>query len=281
MTMMKFLNTFDQPKTEVCQTIVCLHASTSTARQWQPLRAALQNKNYTIIAPDLYGYGQGPTPTDTFSMVDEIELVLSLLDEDACFHLVGHSYGGGVALRVAKQVPERVLSLTLFEPAALGYLKPHDYTAYMEAETALGAMERLVDEGELVQAASRFVNYWVGQGAFEQMPAYMQKIITSSMPKVRLEREGVFTDCVDVTRLSTLTMPIRVLSGTHSTMAAQALARLLHQTFPSSHWTELEGLGHMAPVTHATAVNKHIIAFLDSVVETNHQRALSSAWACP
>ena len=167
---MKFL-----PTLAPSQMAVCLHASASTSRQWQPLGEALETEGYDLITPDLYGYGQGPNPNANFSMADEVDHVLSTLNEWTPFHLIGHSYGGVVALRIAQHVPERILSLTLFEPVAFGYLKESDPVAFAEAERVLGSIAHLVDDGECVQAATRFINYWAGDHAFEHMPDYLPK----------------------------------------------------------------------------------------------------------
>ena len=71
---------------------------------------------YTLIIPDLPGHGQSPAQGRATAERDAL-LVAELLDNGA--HLVGHSYGGAVALRVAATRPDAVRSLTLIEPATL------------------------------------------------------------------------------------------------------------------------------------------------------------------
>lgn len=73
-------------------------------------------KSFTLIMPDLPGHGQTPAqgPVDADHDAD---LVAELLTEPT--HLVGHSYGGGVALRAAVKRPEMVRSLTLMEPSTI------------------------------------------------------------------------------------------------------------------------------------------------------------------
>ncbi|WP_420628929.1 alpha/beta fold hydrolase [Candidatus Leptofilum sp.] len=256
------------------QTVVCLHASASTSHQWHPLSQCLANKPYRFVAPDLYGYGQGPSPNGTFSMDDEVQLVLDNLYDDESFHLIGHSYGGSVALRVAQCVPERILSLTLFEPVSFGYLKANDMVTFTAVKKALGKTAKSVDRGDFVAAASHFINYWSGAQAFEQMPSSLQKMIVNCMPKVGLERQGLFGDCVDVMELAALAMPTLLLSGRQSTKAAQVLVGILHRALPSSDLIRVARLGHMAPVTNPDVVNPYIVDFLESISEVKRPLAM-------
>jgi len=70
-------------------------------------------ESHTLILPDLPGHGQ--TPLHGPVNVDhDADLVAELLTEP--MHVLGHSYGGGVALRVAAQKPEMIRSLILIEP---------------------------------------------------------------------------------------------------------------------------------------------------------------------
>lgn len=69
---------------------------------------------FTLIVPDLPGHGQSPARGGASAARDAL-LVADLLGDGA--HLVGHSYGGAVALRAAARRPDAVHSLTLIEPA--------------------------------------------------------------------------------------------------------------------------------------------------------------------
>jgi len=73
---------------------------------------------YHLLLPDRYGYGDSPDATGDYpsDYRQDAAAVADLLGAGA--HLVGHSYGGVVALLAAAQQPDRVRSLTLIEPAA-------------------------------------------------------------------------------------------------------------------------------------------------------------------
>jgi pimeloyl-ACP methyl ester carboxylesterase len=88
---------------------------------------------FTLILPDLPGHGQSPAQGHKNVERDAL-LIADLLGNGA--HLVGHSYGGKVALRVAAQHPEVVHSLTLVEPATFDIAKDDPVVHQMLIELA-------------------------------------------------------------------------------------------------------------------------------------------------
>ena len=114
--------------------IVLLHSSMSSKAQWATLSTQLADK-YRCIPLDLLGYGAAPFPAGAgpdyvHTLAHEAEAINAALATELApgepFHLVGHSYGGASALHLARQAPERVLSLALHEPVAFHLLPAHD-----------------------------------------------------------------------------------------------------------------------------------------------------------
>src|SRR5829696_9229991 len=104
--------------------VIALHCSGSTGRQWQSLTGALAD-TVAVVAPDFIGtpdmgHWCGRSP---FSLAAEAAPILALIDSSrGPIHLVGHSYGGGVALHVATLRSSRIASLALYEPSAFHLL---------------------------------------------------------------------------------------------------------------------------------------------------------------
>jgi len=106
------------------ETVVLLHASASSGAQWRSLTDCLQRR-WHVLAPDFHGYGRtDPWPEPALpGLGDAAALVDAILGRGTeRIHLVGHSYGGAVALRLASDRPARLLSLTLIEPVAFHLL---------------------------------------------------------------------------------------------------------------------------------------------------------------
>src|SRR4051812_7678272 len=101
--------------------IVLVHGITSTSETWERVMPALA-KQFTVIAPDLLGHGGSAKPRGDYSLGAYAsgvrDLLIALGHERATF--VGHSLGGGVAMQLAYQFPERCERLVLIDSGGLG-----------------------------------------------------------------------------------------------------------------------------------------------------------------
>ena len=100
-------------------TVIALHCSLGSGRQWAHLAETL-GQSHRVLAPDIAGYGNDPGPFEMpTTLAEEVEaLTYGLAEATGPIHLVGHSYGGAIAFKIATDSPlaHRVRSLTLIEP---------------------------------------------------------------------------------------------------------------------------------------------------------------------
>jgi pimeloyl-ACP methyl ester carboxylesterase len=98
--------------------VVLLHGSNvpDPERIWQAQR--LLADEFEVLVVDRRGFGQSPDATTPLTWDSEVADALALVGERA--HVVGHSYGGVIALLLAGRFPERVRSLVAIEPPAFG-----------------------------------------------------------------------------------------------------------------------------------------------------------------
>jgi pimeloyl-ACP methyl ester carboxylesterase len=220
---------------------------------------------FRVIAADLYDHGEsGPRPqARLLSMEDEAVALEALLPAEPV-HLVGHSYGAVVAMHIARRARVRVQSMALYEPAlwgTLSHLCPGD-AGTIEIEEIRDDTVRLVHAGLLAAAGERFIDYWAGAGTWSATPSQRRPKI---METVRLLGDGwhaVFAERWSAQALRSLDIPCLLLTGTRSTAAARRAVRLLRESLPRAAAVELEGLGHLGPITHPDLVNAAIEAFL-------------------
>ena len=105
----------------VDNTMLLIHSGGFTSRQWRKL-AEMLAPQFRVLAPDLIGYSpSAPWPDgEPFHFSRDVDYLLTLVDEPV--HLVGHSYGGFLALKLALARPDLVRSIAVFEPVAFGIL---------------------------------------------------------------------------------------------------------------------------------------------------------------
>src|SRR4051812_34678878 len=82
--------------------VVALHCSLGSGRQWAKLGAEL-GAGVKLIAPDLIGYGRNICLLDLpMTLAQEVRALRASLDQaEGPIHLVGHSYGGAIAFKIA------------------------------------------------------------------------------------------------------------------------------------------------------------------------------------
>lgn len=107
--------------------VVLLHSALSSSIQWKVLCNELNN-NFTVVNVDILGYGEADAVEceSSYSLSVEtkrIQKALALLNLNNAYHIAGHSCGGAIALKLAVENPNKLLSLALYEPVAFHLLE--------------------------------------------------------------------------------------------------------------------------------------------------------------
>ena len=101
--------------------LLLLHGLGRDSSTWKPVMAKLA-EHYTVIAPDFLGHGKSDKPLGDYSVggfANGMRDLLTVLGVDRAT-VVGHSFGGGVAMQFAYQYPERVERVVLVSTGGLG-----------------------------------------------------------------------------------------------------------------------------------------------------------------
>ena len=247
--------------------VMLLHSSASSSAQWRSLAEQLSG-HYRVIAPDLHGYGATSNwpGSGAFRLEREAEIVYALLGRcSGPAHLVGHSYGGAVALHVARKRPDLVASLAVIEPVAFHLLRGHDSEALAEIEGVAADVARALASGNYFEGMSRFVDYWSGPGAWETVPPEKRPGFTARLGKVALDFEATLRETAGLADFRAMTVPALVVQGTRSPRPTRRIWELLAHALPNARAATLQGAGHMAPLTHREAVSALLAAHLHGV----------------
>jgi pimeloyl-ACP methyl ester carboxylesterase len=243
--------------------VVLLHSSGASGGQWRVLSDSLSLR-WRAIAPDLCGYGASPAwhGSGRFTLAHEAERLQPLLGSlTQPVHLVGHSYGGAVALHLARMGRVRLRSLTLIEPVAFHLLRGRsgpDAAALAEIVRLAGAIQFALDRGDPDAGYGRFVDYWSGRGSWAQLPAARRAQLAPQLAKVALDFEAALNEPGTLAELHSLQVPTLLIRGARTTLPAHALCNLLATALPNVRSEVIDGAGHMAPLTHREAVNRLI-----------------------
>lgn len=262
------LNT-DALRLGVRPTIVALHASSSSGGQWAPL-AAYSAPHVDTVAVDLHGHGLGPAlpvPEDSV-FAEDVARVAKVCERIAAgVHLVGHSYGGATALRVALTIPERVHSVTVYEPVLFGVLRDCYGRGRPGAEIweIARAVRRHVRAGMRETAARLFIDYWSGAGTWNTLPEARQMGHAARMPVIAAQFESVIGDPVRLEHFKALDVPVLCIVGRQTRAPVVRIAELVAGALPHVSVERVAGLGHMGPVTHPLAFAERAVEFVRRV----------------
>ena len=246
--------------------VILLHSSGLIGAQWKRTVTSLRDR-FECTCPDLWGAGQsdvwGPAPQ--FRVEDELVLLGTLLDDLGPSSLVGHSYGGLVALQGALRWPERVKSVTVFEPVALSTLQtssqPGDQAEWESLQQPFWLDEQRGGSADWVR---QFIEYWSGPGAFAALPGPVQAQFIQAGPVVFGETVACRKAATTLEEYGRMKARLQVIRGGASTKTAARVCELLAGAVPGAKLHTIEGAPHMGPMTHAAQFNGLVSEWLSS-----------------
>ncbi|MET0494750.1 MAG: alpha/beta hydrolase [Actinoplanes sp.] len=130
--------------------VLLLHGSGPGVSAWANWRTVLPvlSRHLRVVAPDILGFGYTERPPDTTYRTEAwLEHLLGFLDAVGLskFSVVGNSFGGALALRLAVAVPERVDRMVLMGSVGVHFPITPGLEAVWGFEPSLDAMRRLLD----------------------------------------------------------------------------------------------------------------------------------------
>lgn len=243
--------------------VVLLHASLSNARQWGALTAALERR-YSTRALNLFGYGRTPAwPAPAVPTLDDYaDLVLAAIPAGADqVTLIGHSFGGAVAMQTARRLGARAAKLVLLEPSIFALL---EMCGRRDAYAEIKALARDSALNPPEQAAERFIDYWSGPGAWAATPEPRRAAYRRGIGLVRNEFAAAFGArlMLDEWR-DALPRKTLVTFAADTTRPSREIADLLSLAGAGWDFARINSGGHMSPLTRPELVNPVVAQFLD------------------
>ena len=261
-------------------TILLAHCSGASHRLWAPFVEAFRGR-YRVIAPDLVGYGQSePWPINArLHPWSDLSALAALAERSSePIHLVGHSYGGTVALEAARVLGAHVKSLTLIEPVAFHLLR---LTGRMQEWQELSNVGREMTEALRLYrergAAGVYMKYWLGRLRWWSMSPKARRRVLLTVGKVGAEFEAVSGLSTSVADYRNIKVPTRLIVGEKTRKPARAIVDELLELLPNSHRHVIPGAGHMSPLTHAASVGVLISRHVEHV-EASIGRMKPTTW---
>jgi pimeloyl-ACP methyl ester carboxylesterase len=234
--------------------VVLIHGITSDSRTWRRVMPYLARR-FTVLAPDLIGHGASDKPKGDYSLGAHAsslrDLLVALGHDRASF--VGHSLGGGIAMQLSYQFPERCERLALVDSGGLG----RGVSLLLRAATLPGselvlpllAAGRLLDAGRLAGGLLGRLGLRAGtdieeiaRGHATLADAQARAAFVQTLRSV-VEPGGQRINAANRLYLAER-LPLLLIWGEHDSLIPVAHAHETHELLPASRLEVFPDSGH-------------------------------------
>jgi len=253
--------------------IVLIHGITGNSAQWEPVMESLRDR-YTVFAPDLLGHGESAKPRGDYSLGAYAsgirDLLIGLGAEPAT--VVGHSLGGGIAMQLAYQFPERCGRLVLVSSGGIAReVHPLLRAASLpgsELVLPLITHTRLLDLGATISRALGKFGLQAGPDIAEGARGYASLNDAGARAaflhtiRAVIDPMGQRISALDRLYLAER-MPSMVIHGERDQIIPAEHGKIAHEAMPDSRFELIRGAGHFPQVTDPVRIARLLSEFIE------------------
>ncbi len=248
---------------------VGLHCSGADGSQWRNLFARMSEETKTI-APDLIGtLSRGhKIPDGPFTLENEAASIVTEIEKlGRPAHLIGHSYGGALALHIARARPDLVRSLCLYEPTLFSLLKAGELTdglLYSEIVSLTNAIRTGIEEGCEEFSAQVFTDFWGGLGSWQALSRERRCAMIDWVHKAPSDFDALLKE-PDPEYILSEGVPSTIIRGSQTHVHTKRIAELLASQGKLVELKVLKGAGHLGPFTFKESFEMEVLSHIRTV----------------
>jgi len=154
-------------------------------------------------------------------------------------------------------------SLTLIEPTLMHLLRMAGQPAVWREAEQLGLRHiAAFQAGRSAEIADEFIPYWIGPEAWQAMQPERKSVIIATMTSVAEFWASEFAETTPADVYERLHVSTLLLRGARTRATAYEIVELLRSLLPIVDLVDVEGAGHMVPLTHPAEVNAAVAQHL-------------------
>jgi pimeloyl-ACP methyl ester carboxylesterase len=236
--------------------VILLHGSFLDRGTWDLQMPPLAAR-YRAIRYDIRPFGESSVPEKPYKTTDDLLALMDALKIDRA-HLVGHSFGGGVAIDFALAHPSRVRSLVLVNSGVTGAQLPAD-----EQKDAMQVFISARDGEAKAVEAWMALGLWSASRSRPDVMKAIERITTRNAARFRMTAPP-FAPITPpaIGRLGDIRAATLVVSGERDTPGNRAASDAVAKGIPRATLVIIPGADHAIPIGWATDLNGAMLKFL-------------------
>ncbi len=245
-----------------------IHCSLAETAIWGGM-ARFVSGAITMTAFDLPGHGRS-ADWDARGEMSAVcaGIAADFAARDAPMDVIGHSFGGVVALRLGMLRPDLVRSITMIEPVFFAAALQGGGAACARHLEEKRAFEVAMAAGDLEEAARGFIGAWGGGRRWDSFAPEVQDRMAQQMPLIAAAGPALYDDAGGMLApgaLEAVDIPVLLLEGSEAPPIIPAINEALAGRLPRARRGVIGGAGHMSVATHPDQVSAEVLHFLQGV----------------
>jgi len=230
------------------QPILVLHGWGSQSEKWQKAGELLKEKKFQIIIPDLPGFGKSQEPFQPWNLDDYFNFLGKFVQflKLKKFHLLGHSFGGAVAVKYALKFPEKIEKLILIAPAL--YRRDSLKTKFWRK---IAKISKIFSFGPFYcQSRKIFYKFFIGKSDYPYAKGIMKE---TYLKIIKEDLSGL---------LEKIQIPTLIIWGEKDDIKNIKEAYLINEKIKNSELKTIPEVGHSPHLEVPEILTKIILEFL-------------------
>lgn len=238
-----------------------LHCSLAHGGVYTKLGAALGGA-LTLTSFDQPGHGRAADWDEAQGDLQDrvTEMALDLLTEP--MDIIGHSFGGTVALRLAVERPEMVRTMTLLEPVMMAVAKAENPASMEMLMQEMSPFYEALQSGDFEFAAQRFTAKYGDGRPWDSLTQEGRDAIIQRIHLIGAGQRAVNEDHYDLLgrkQFEQIKAPTLIIDGCDGGEMMESVCEGLARRIPNATRVRIAGGGHMVPLTRPEAVAREIL----------------------
>lgn len=236
------------------QDLIILHGWNLSGKRFDPLARELKKLGYRIFAPDFPGFGGEPSPAEAWHVADYARFLSMYIAKHGIKKpvLVGHSFGGRVALKFAELFPGVAEKLVLTGTPGFSPIPSKKLRFFLIISKIGGLVFLLPGLRKLADSARKWLYYVAGAREFLRAEGSMRQTF-----------KYIVSDDL-VSAMDAINIPCLLVWGERDTIVPVAIARRMATQISGAALVVIPGTDHGVPFRQAKQFAAAITRFLRS-----------------